>query len=408
MKHAVLVGSLPPPSVGDSLAFQMLVEGVREYGIPHTVINISMGKVRKRDGSFSSDRLAALTGPFLAALSFLFKRKRSLYLTIAQSWNGFLRDAVFILCAWLGGYRIILHLHGGNYDEMVKQQSPWRRRLIRFVLTRATKIVVLGEALKGMFSFLGDCEDKVVVVHNGLPVPEIQIAGKPKNLDPEKPVRLLYLSNMIESKGYLDVLNAVKILVQEFKLNVDCHFCGQFLIGADNVRYRDAADAEQDFIDRTKRLGLVRNVKWLGVVSGVGKADELRAAHMLVLPTRYNNEGQPLCIVEAMAAGCVPLSTNYRTIPEMLDFGRAGVFVQSNAPQSIAEAVDDMVRHPAKFSELSEAAISHYRKLFSREVHWKKMISLIVGEDEDHLEKAFLARKEGSSSGMIGDPACAE
>ena len=74
-----------------------------------------------------------------------FLQHRNFYLTIAQSWNGFLRDLWFIALAKLGRHRIVLHLKGGSYDNFYDSLGNFRQWVVRKTLSGADCIIVLGD-----------------------------------------------------------------------------------------------------------------------------------------------------------------------------------------------------------------------------------------------------------------------
>lgn len=375
-RECILIGTLPPPTTGQSVAFRMLVDGCVRHGVPHRVIDISERGRERRVGGFSWRRATSLCGPLWRALRWCALARRVTYLIVAQSWFGFLRDRLFVALAALGRNRIVLHVHGGGYREFWLAQSERRRRSIRRTLARADRIVVLGSGLVDMLDFVPDHARKVVVVPNGLALDEAGLPSRPKALPAAGPIRLLFLSNLIESKGWRDVLEAVRILVAR-GVDVSCEFCGAFLVGADAERYATVADAEAGFRAFVADHRLGDHVRLRGVVHGVELTRALEAAHFVVLPTRYDNEGQPLSIIEAMAHGCVVLSTRYRAIPEMLDDGRAGVFVEAGEPATIAAAVEELRTDPARYTALSERAIAHRRANFTAIRHLERMLAVL-------------------------------
>ena len=93
--ETILIGSLPPPLTGQTIAFQMVCEGFQELKLPYRVINLSGGEHTRPEGGFSLRRLIQLLNPFFKALILLFGQK-NLYLSAAQNWVGFLRDSIFI------------------------------------------------------------------------------------------------------------------------------------------------------------------------------------------------------------------------------------------------------------------------------------------------------------------------
>lgn len=376
IKKNILIGPLPPPLNGQCIAFKMLCDGYGNRQIPHTVIDISPGDKERKDGGYTFSRFFSLLRPFLRALLFPFLSKRTVYLTIAQSWSGFLRDFVFITLAWIGKHRIILHFHGGGYDRFFNTQAQVRQKIIIWTLARAEKIIVLGENLKGLFNFVPNHEKKVIVVMNGLPFDSPQNQTIPKSLPGgNAPLRLVFLSNLIEFKGYLLLLEAVRILMHQHDINVTCEFCGDFLVTLDSERYTCANEARQDFLDRVRDYGLEKNIHWKGVVSGADKLKVLERAHFFVLPS--TNEGQPLSIIEALAMGCVVISTKQPLIPEMLAHGDAGLLLESVTAEAIAETVRTVYLNPRRFEKLSGDAYLHYKKLFTREAHLNRLTTLL-------------------------------
>ena len=377
--ETILVGSLPPPLTGQTIAFQIACEGFEERSLPCRVIDLSGGGHTKPEGGFSLSRLMQLLKPFRRAFVLLFGRK-VLYLSATQNWAGFLRDAVFILLASLGRQRIVIHLQGGNYDGFHDSLGPFRKYAVRAVLSRVDRILVLGKSLYGMFDFDPSLQQKLHVVFNGLPYPETETAQVPKRLPTraqDRP-RLLYLSNLIVSKGYLQVLDALRILVHQRGIDAECHFCGSFVLSSDIRPYSTPGEAESDFLDRIEQSGLTRHAFWHGPVDGDDKLRFLRDSHFFLLPTCYAYEAQPISIIEALAFGLVVITTPHRTIPEMVAESDAGELISFDRTEEIANVVESHINNPHKFEEKSQASIARYRGSFTREQHLDRLVPLIL------------------------------
>jgi glycosyltransferase involved in cell wall biosynthesis len=368
----ILVGPLPPPYYGQSVSFRMLVDEVARTGVPHVVVDLAHGEA-------AGEKMGVLTRHRVADYASILRRffaaaagpRGTVYLTIAQSRSGFMRDWVMIRYARLFGHRVVLHLKGGNYDNFYAAQPAWVRALVRWTLRSADRVLVLGERLRAMFDFEPAVAGRIHVVPNGLP-DERERAGVAKTLPApgEGPVRLLFLSNLVESKGWLDVLEALRLLRDRLGERVRCDFHGRFLTYApDDVRVTSEEQARELFERFVAEHGLERVARYRGVAAGEEKRRALEEAHLFVLPTRYANEGQPVSIIEAMAYGNVVISTDYRAIPDMVDDGVTGVLVPWAAPAAIADAVEALVRDPARFAEMSRAALTRFRARFTRRGH---------------------------------------
>ena len=378
MPETILIGSLPPPLTGQTIAFQVVCEEFQERELPFRVINLSGGKHTRPEGGFTLRRLIQLFNPFFKALILLFGEKK-LYLSAAQNWVGFLRDSIFILLATIGRQRIVLHVHGGNYDGFYDSLSPLQQHAVRAFLKPVDTILILGKSLRGMFDFEPALRDKTQIVFNGLPYDIEELTVEPKHLPSGERPKLLFLSNLIVSKGYLQVLEALHILVHDLRTDAECHFCGSFVLASDICPYSTPEEAEADFLHKIKKKGLGEHAFWHGPVDGNRKLRFLEKSHFFLLPTRYMYEGQPISIIEALAFGLVVITTPYRTIPEMVEEGAVAELIRFDQPEEIARAIQSYIQDPDKYEAMSRASINRYHKTFTRKQHLNKLIPLILG-----------------------------
>ena len=178
--------------------------------------------------------------------------------------------------------RVVAHLHGGNYHTFYEQQSKFWQFLIKHTLLRLDKIAVLGHSLKSMFDFEIRLASKIVVIPNGIQgsVSPSQFTPKTLPVSKEEPISLLYLSNLIEFKGYLDVLESMSILTLKYHLKVNCYFGGKFLSEPrfdENIQ--SAEHAEKIFYEKIEKLCLNQRVKYEGEVGLVKKGQLLQESH---------------------------------------------------------------------------------------------------------------------------------
>ncbi|HEX9938070.1 MAG TPA: glycosyltransferase family 4 protein [Longimicrobium sp.] len=381
VEELVLVGPLPPPYYGQSVSFRMLVDEVARRGVPHRVVDLAHGEETARAVGQASFRRAAEYARILTrfARQVPFGRK-TVYITIAQSRQGFVRDCAMIWMAALARQRIVVHLKGGNYDNFYAAQPAPLRWLIRATLRRVHRVLVLGERLRGVFAFEPRLAERIRVVPNGLPDDRRGDAGPKRLPPPGEPVRLLFLSNLVESKGWIDVLEAVRLLRDRLGEGaVRCDFYGMFMASPDDVRVTSVEDAEQRFHAFVAEHGLGETARWHGVVSGEAKREALARSHFFLLPTRYNNEGQPVSIIEAIAYGNVVVATDYRAIPDLVDDGVTGALVPYGDAGAIAGFIEGVVRDPARYAAMSRAAVELYERRFTRRAHLATLLPHLGG-----------------------------
>jgi glycosyltransferase involved in cell wall biosynthesis len=102
-------------------------------------------------------------------------------------------------------------------------------------------------------------------------------------------------------------------------------------------------------------LGLQERVRFLGVRADV--ADILRASDVFVLSSRW--EGNPLSVMEAMAAGLPVVSTAVGGVPELVREGVTGLLVPSEDAGALAQALQALVDDPARRQAMGSAARQH-------------------------------------------------
>lgn len=382
-RHTLLVGPLPHRLEGLSLAFELAIKGFRDRQLPFRVVDTSSKLANRTVGTFSVDRSIETLGELWQYLVGLFSAS-AIYITMGFSLSSFLRDCFMIWTAHLLRRRIVLHAHGGGYAEFYDRQPHWLQALIRATLNRVNAIVILGELLRSQFSFLSSPGSKLIVISNAIPIdisPEQRTSSK--QLPASGIVSVLYMSNLIKSKGYLDCLEACRILVHERKLPIHLDFCGEFVAHAFSSERSDSAqEAKEKFLLAIEAKGLSEFVTYHGVVNGTAKKHFLSNAHIFLLPTTYAWEGQPISIIEALAYGTPVIATSHSGIPEQVVSKYNGILLDplQPLPVQIANAIQGILEDPSGYNRMSVNALLHYETQFTQTIHLNKLIPVILGD----------------------------
>jgi len=107
--------------------------------------------------------------------------------------------------------------------------------------------------------------------------------------------------------------------------------------------------------EQVAALGLESRVRFLGIRADV--ADILRASDAFVLSSRW--EGNPMSVMEAMAAGLPVVSTAVGGVPELVREGETGLLVPSEDTGALAQAIQALVDNPARRQAMGAAARQH-------------------------------------------------
>lgn len=265
----------------------------------------------------------------------LARRPDVIYMPIAAMTLGFLRDSLFLVPARLLGLNVVLHSHGGYIDTQYAKANRFLRWLMRFCIGQATLAIVLGEAfrssLDGMIS-----PERIRIVPLGIPADIYDAARSNPLLRSNPKKRVLYLGTLVESKGFFDVIRAVPRVLEK-TTDVEFLFVGDYS--------HPEGHAAREWV---RQHGLEPHVKFLGPKLGAEKTQALLQSDVLAFPTWYPLEGQPVVILEAMAAGLPLLTTRHATIPDVLGDDGA-VYVKPGDPSDIADKLylllsDDRLR----------------------------------------------------------------
>lgn len=372
-KEIIIIGPLPPPYYGQSLGFFSLKEELtKEYFV--YFINIQP-KFSKPGVGFNFIRVIEYIFSFLQLFFFLYKSNKDckVYITVAQSSSGFYRDFLFILISSLFSRKIFAHLKGGNFENFYKKSNFISKYLIKFAYKKVFKIIILGKLLKNNFNFSKTVKDKIVIVENGLTNDDVPFK---KKYNPKGHLKILFLSNLIISKGYLDLLESLFIL-EKNKIKFQCVFAGEIYTSPDDIKKLSAKELKKNFLTKIASLKDPSAVKFLGQVHGEKKYELLKKSDIFVLPTYYLNEGQPISIIEAMAFKNTIITTKFRSIPDLIKDKEECFFVKTKDPSSIANILSYLNLNRDILKKTQEKCYEKYKNNFTRKHHLVKMMNIL-------------------------------
>ena len=252
----------------------------------------------------------------------------TVYFCAAGSGRGILRDLSLVARTRSRAGRIVAHVHSGNYEA--HWETPARRRMATWLAERLDAIVVPTETQAARVRpVVGATPVHVVsnVVDDRVRLTDAEVEASWALRARPGPLRVLYLSNFIPSKGYLDVIAALA----RTTTSVEATLAGTW---SDTRSYEEA-------LGRIRALQLGARVRVLPPYSTrEAVKDALSRHHVVVLPTTYPSEAQPLAILEAMANGCAVVATRHASIPEYVTDGENGLLVPPHDPGALAVAFD--------------------------------------------------------------------
>ena len=348
------ISALPPPYHGVSIANDILLNSALLHGkYDLRIVPLSKPKLQS-GGGLSLATIAADAGVTLRALRAIITDKpRLTYFCLSQTPLGLWREAAWIWPPTLKGRKCLVHMHGGNFRHMFDQELSYGvRKFFKRTLNCLAGIIVLDSSLLSHFKGLVP-EARIFVLKNGIPdyFDGIKVTEKRLARADSDTLRVTYLSNLVHGKGFNTFLNTAALLKKNEKAQ-DFHFN---LAGAPSSP-QIAAQVE-DFV-HSHRLG--NFVSILGKVIGPEKWRLLLDSDVFVFPTQYKPEGQPLTVIEALAAGLPVISTARGCIPAMVRDGINGYIVAENNPGEIAERLIQLKSDPHLRMAMGQASREIY------------------------------------------------
>jgi glycosyltransferase involved in cell wall biosynthesis len=276
-----------------------------------------------------------LFSPFALAAAIMRHDAALVHINSTPNVRAYWRDLAYLAVAKLCGARVVLQQHGGNLREF--SGSGLFAAFVRATLRLADAIVVLSSA--ELTEYRGLLPGKNVrQVPNGIDLAPYQRRGAPRR-DAGEPLRAIYLGRLAAGKGLSEILDAFARLEREGAI-ARLVIAGS---GPDEARLKSEA----------RRLGLEGRIRFAGPAYGEHKARLLAEADVLLLPSY--SEGLPYALIEAMAAGAVPLVTRVGAIPDVVEEGVHGLFVPVREAGPIAEALAALAADRARLGRMSAA-----------------------------------------------------
>jgi len=188
---------------------------------------------------------------------------------------------------------------------------------------------------------------------------------------PEETKLVGIVARLVPIKNHVCFLEAARLILARY----------------DNVRFMIVGDGEMrsTLEQKARDLGIEARVIFMGFQYNLQK---IYAGLDIVALSSYN-EGLPVALIEAMAAGKPVISTDVGGVVDLILDGDNGLLVPSNDPKSLAEATLYLLEHPERRKMMGAAGRKKVYPHFDK----KRLV-----EDIDNLYENLLA---GGSSKLL-------
>lgn len=287
------------------------------------------------------------------------------YVTPNACGGAFYKDFVVVQMLKRLGCQVVVHYHNKG---VATHKDKWFDDALYKRFFKNIKVILLSECLYDDVKKYVKRDD-VFVCGNGIPSAAIEsfVSAPIVVASPEDKVpHILFLSNLLISKGVVVLLDSMKVLKEK-----GCRFVCDF-VGGETVEM-DAAMFQAEVAKR----GLEGMVVYHGRKYGKDKEAFLNAADIFVFPTFYHNECFPLVLLEAMEHGVACISTTEGGIPGIIDDGKTGFLVPKHDAVALADKIEMFIRDTDLRHKMGSAGREKFECEFTLEVFEKRIVEII-------------------------------
>lgn len=246
----------------------------------------------------------------------------------------FYRKLIIFKIASLKGWKILIHLHAGSFQEFYENSGKTRKRLIENFFSHSDLVLVLSNA---WFNYcLQLCpKDKLKILYNGASTSKFC-----KKLTNRSFLNITCMGLLSPKKGTYDLIEAfARLAVDNQKVRL--------VLGGDGEIEQVKALA--------KKLNLEERIDVLGWVSGYRKIEVFEKSDIYALPSY--SEGMPGSILEAMAAGNPIISTPVGGIPELVINNCNGYLIVPGDVDALYSKLKYLVKNEAIREKMAKESI---------------------------------------------------
>jgi glycosyltransferase involved in cell wall biosynthesis len=257
---------------------------------------------------------------------------------------------------------VVWTMHNVEFlPERVEEQTRWfqslkravYRVLYRLLASQVDGIVAVSDQVRqSVMRQMGPIQDKVFTICNAVGLKSFEGPGdsaalcRELGLEPGSHL-VATIGRLTEQKGHRYLIDAAAAVVSS---HPDTH-----LLFIGDGELKDA------LLRQAQRSGLSRHIHFLGVRQDV--PDLLAAVDLFVLPSLW--EGLSVALLEAMASGKPVVATAVSGTDQAVIPGQTGLVVPPGNSQALADAVLQLLSHPAQAQAMGQAARQHVETNFN-------------------------------------------
>jgi glycosyltransferase involved in cell wall biosynthesis len=355
--RAILIGPMPPPIGGDTVLTLNMSRSRywRESGIELALVNTSAGdRVRLYEERLGAgDVLRGLR--IVARASVEIPRSGAVLLWANSRFLCTAGLAIVLLCRLLRK-PLLVKAFGTSLVQRMEEYRPLRRRFTASILDKITYLLAETNGfVRWLVDDAGLAATRVVHVPNMIPDESFKGSFARRRFSG----KCIFVGQIKREKGVFDIIEALKGESEDFR----CDFFGQ-LVDRDR----------EEFLERISGRD---NLRYKGIIEPGGVCDVIRGYDALLLPTYHGGEGYPAVLLEAMAAGVPVVTTNWRSISEIVPDEVRGMLIPVKSPEALRDVLMRFSSDQDLYNAIAKNAYEYVNAFSEKEIVGNTIIGLI-------------------------------
>ena len=302
-------------------------------------------------------------------IQLIFFRPEKIYFTVSPFGFAFYRDLCIAIpikiYASLKNCQVFYHYHAKGIKAFTSRSGK-NKKLTNFFVSNINLIFITRMMSIELINVTRN--KRTLFLKNGVDdtLDETTFDGVLNNRFKNNTIKVLYLSNMIKTKGYDTVLE-LAVKTKRKNLSVEFNFAGAWASKEDEMFFNSFVNSHN----------LKPTVKYHGLVLSEEKEKLFKESSLFIFPSRYSKEVFPLSLLEALSYGLPILAFDVGAVSEIVSKD-VGVISSKN---ELFNSFKEMLKMYFN-KEVSLACRKRFLENYTTEVFEKKLVAILKLENE--------------------------
>lgn len=294
--HRILIiGPTSPPLGGTRVSFDLLKKDIDLSSLNATTIELNY---------FANRSLKIINEIYLIATILYHSVGKKVVMLNCDARRFTTLGTVLFIGKLFLDYKLVFRPFGADLD-MLLAKKRWLKSLYLFLFSRVDLVFI---QTRGLLSFYREN-----VAQNALLLPTTRpgVCGV-SSRENDSCVKFYYVGLVSTKKGVDLIIEAAKLLLHDVSSGWELNIIGQI---------------------RDIKIEVIDNVNFLGEMQQQDLSRFVSTQDVLLFPSKYQGEGYPGSVIEALHVGAAVVVSNWRYLPELVE--NNGFVLESNKSQDI-------------------------------------------------------------------------